>query len=122
MCVSIDTRHPQVALEALSAGASIINDVTGFTNEHMFDIAKNCDAGLVVMHNSRGVEVSGDIVAHATEFLRTKTLALTAAGVEPAAPFRATSSVLPHAMPKMVTKTITFKCLFTPSLISSPPF
>lgn len=83
VCVSIDTRHPQVALEALSAGASIINDVTGFTNEHMFDIAKNCDAGLVVMHNSRGVEVSGDIVAHATEFLRTKTLALTAAGVDP---------------------------------------
>ncbi len=81
VCVSIDTRHHEVALEALRAGASIINDVTGFTDARMFDIAKNCDAGLVVMHNGRVVEVCGDVVSCATDFLREQTSKLQSAGV-----------------------------------------
>lgn len=50
ICVSIDTRHPEVARAAVDAGASIINDVSGFRDSAMVEVAKNCDAGLVVMH------------------------------------------------------------------------
>ena len=50
MCVSIDTRHAPVAQAAVEAGATIINDVSGFHDPAMVEVAKNCDAGLVVMH------------------------------------------------------------------------
>ena len=38
--VSIDTRHPEAARLAVKLGASIINDVTGFTNPEMVRVAK----------------------------------------------------------------------------------
>lgn len=50
ICVSIDTRHSQVAQACVDAGAAIINDVTGFRDPLMVEVAKKCDAGLVVMH------------------------------------------------------------------------
>lgn len=50
ICVSIDTRHARVAQAAVEAGASIINDVTGFRDPEMVAVAQGCDAGLVVMH------------------------------------------------------------------------
>lgn len=48
--VSIDTRHPQVARACVDAGAAIINDVTGFRSPEMCEVARENDAGLVVMH------------------------------------------------------------------------
>ncbi|MHB1341426.1 MAG: dihydropteroate synthase [Coriobacteriia bacterium] len=48
--VSIDTRHASVAAAALEAGASIINDVSGFRDPAMVELAAACDAGLVIMH------------------------------------------------------------------------
>ena len=94
VCVSVDTYHPQVALEALQAGASIINDITGFTNPKMFEIASNCDAGLIVMHNGRAECANGatseceastesDIVAHVVSFLQTQAHKLENAGIKP---------------------------------------
>lgn len=56
--VSIDTRHPEVASLAVKLGASIINDVTGFTNPEMVKVALECDCGLVIMHDG-GVANSG---------------------------------------------------------------
>ena len=53
ICVSIDTRKPEVARACVEAGASIINDVTGFTDPAMVEVAANCDAGLIVMHWDR---------------------------------------------------------------------
>jgi len=50
--VSIDTRHAEVAKAAIAAGASIINDVTGFSDPAMVEVARSCDAGLVVVRNS----------------------------------------------------------------------
>lgn len=50
ICVSIDTRHASVAQAAVEAGASIINDVTGFRDPAMVEVAASCEAGLVVMH------------------------------------------------------------------------
>ncbi len=48
--VSIDTRHAAVARAAVDAGASIINDVSGFRDRGMVEVAASCDAGLIVMH------------------------------------------------------------------------
>ena len=48
--VSIDTRHPEVARLAVKLGASIINDVTGFTNPEMVRVAQESDCGCIVMH------------------------------------------------------------------------
>ena len=50
ICISIDTRHAEVARKALEAGASIINDVSGFTDPAMVKVAASSDCGLVVMH------------------------------------------------------------------------
>ena len=49
-CVSIDTRHAAVARACVDAGAAIVNDVSGFRDPAMVDVARTCDAGLVVMH------------------------------------------------------------------------
>lgn len=50
ICVSVDTRHAEVAKACIDAGAAIINDVTGFRDPAMAEVAKNSDAGLVLMH------------------------------------------------------------------------
>ena len=48
--ISIDTMKPGVARAALRAGASIINDVSGFRDDEMLLAAKDGGAGVVVMH------------------------------------------------------------------------
>lgn len=48
--ISIDTFKPQVAAKACEKGASIINDITGFSQEEMIDVAKTYQTDLVVMH------------------------------------------------------------------------
>ena len=52
--VSIDTRHVAVAKAAVRCGASIVNDVTGFTDPAMVQVAAETDCGLVVMHWDQG--------------------------------------------------------------------
>ena len=48
--VSIDTRHADVAKMCVRLGASIVNDVSGFTDPDMVEVAANTDCGCVVMH------------------------------------------------------------------------
>lgn len=48
--VSIDTRHVEVAKAAVRVGASIVNDVTGFTDPRMVDFVKESDCGVIIMH------------------------------------------------------------------------
>ncbi len=48
--VSIDTRHPEVAARCVESGAAIINDISGFSDSAMVDVAAGCDAGLITMH------------------------------------------------------------------------
>ena len=95
ICVSIDTRHAEVARTCVEAGASIINDVTGFSDPAMVELAANCDAGLVVMHWDKELNSSsaihsavtdetafqGDIVAEVRDYLRKQAAMLEAAGV-----------------------------------------
>ena len=48
--VSIDTRHVAVAKAAVRCGASIVNDVTGFTDPKMVEFVKTSTCGIIVMH------------------------------------------------------------------------
>ncbi len=48
--LSIDTYKPKVAEAALQAGATILNDITGFTNPKMRQIAAASGATVIVMH------------------------------------------------------------------------
>ena len=48
--ISIDTTKPSVAKAAINAGATLINDITGFINPEMLKIAKESDLQICVMH------------------------------------------------------------------------
>ena len=48
--VSIDTRHATVAAACVEQGASIINDVTGFSDLDMIDVLRQSLAGCVISH------------------------------------------------------------------------
>ncbi|MBM6868170.1 2-amino-4-hydroxy-6-hydroxymethyldihydropteridine diphosphokinase [Collinsella tanakaei] len=48
--VSVDTRHVEVAKAAVRVGASIINDVTGFTDPKMVEFVKSGKCGVVIAH------------------------------------------------------------------------
>lgn len=88
VCVSIDTRHAPVARAALEAGASIINDVSGFRDPAMVDLAASCEAGLVVMHmggddprTMQNEPVYEDVVAEVRDYLKAQADSLIAHGV-----------------------------------------
>ncbi len=48
--VSVDTRHVEVAKAAVRVGASIVNDVTGFTDPKMVEFVANSTCGVIVVH------------------------------------------------------------------------
>ena len=48
--VSIDTRHAELAKMCVRLGASIINDVSGFTDPAMVEVAAAMDCGCVIVH------------------------------------------------------------------------
>ena len=88
VCVSIDTRHAAVAAAAVEAGAAVINDVTGFSDPAMVQVALSCDAGLVVVHTRGdiGADADGfeytDVVAEVAAFLKERAESLEQAGVD----------------------------------------
>ena len=55
--ISVDTRHPEVARQAVEAGADIINDVEGLRSPAMREVVARTGAGVVVMH-MRGTPTS----------------------------------------------------------------
>lgn len=85
--VSIDTRNAEVARACLEVGASIINDINGFRDPAMVEVAASSDAGVVIMHmlgepgtmqdNPRYVDVIGEVGG----FLLAQAATLEAAGV-----------------------------------------
>lgn len=48
--ISIDTIKPSVAIAAIKAGASFINDISGFENPEMIEVAIGNDLNICVMH------------------------------------------------------------------------
>ncbi len=64
--VSVDTRHAEVARMCARLGTAIINDVTGFTDPAMVQVAAETDCGCLVMHWDKeglGTRPSGDAPA-----------------------------------------------------------
>lgn len=49
--LSVDTRHPEVAAQALAHGAAVLNDVTGFRDPAMLDLASRSTCGLIAMRS-----------------------------------------------------------------------
>lgn len=88
ICVSVDTRHAEVATRALHAGASIVNDVSGFRDPAMVEAVRRCGCGCVVMHmkgepaTMQNDPVYEDVVAEVRDYLRDAAAALEAAGVD----------------------------------------
>lgn len=65
--VSVDTRHAQVARAALDAGACVINDVSGFTDPSMVEVAARSDCGVVCMRAGTG-SLDGGSAAYARDY------------------------------------------------------
>ena len=87
--ISIDTSKSAVAQAAVSAGATIINDVTGFEDPKMIEIAKKSQAGICAMHMQGNPQTMQDdpqykdVVADILKYLKQRKEALLAAGIEP---------------------------------------
>ena len=87
VCVSIDTRHAPVARAAVEAGASIVNDVSGFRDPAMVEVAAGCEAGMIVMHMQGDPKTMQDdpsyidVVAEVRDYLRGQAAMLQEAGV-----------------------------------------
>ena len=87
-CVSIDTRHPEVAARCIEAGASIINDVSGFRDPAMVELAARTDVGCVVMHMAgepktmQDNPVYDDVVEDVKAYLAAQAKMLENAGVD----------------------------------------
>jgi dihydropteroate synthase len=87
--VSVDTRKPVVAREALAAGACIVNDVAAATDAGMLDVVRETDAGLVLMHmrgDPKTMQANphyDDVVGEVRSFLASRIEAATAAGLDP---------------------------------------
>ncbi len=87
VCVSIDTRHAEVARACLEAGASIVNDVSGFRDPAMVEVVRESDCGIVVMHmqgdpsTMQDAPTYGDVVADVRDWLAAQAASLEAAGI-----------------------------------------
>lgn len=87
--ISIDTMKPRVAEEALLAGASWINDITGFSHPDMKRVAKESNAMLVVMHMQgtpqtmqKNPHYPGGVIPCLIEWFKRKIDELNDAGIE----------------------------------------
>ena len=87
--ISIDTRKAGVAAEALDAGATIVNDVSGGADPAMFDVVRDREAAVVLMH-MRGDPATmqeaphyDDVVGEVHEYLRQRIEAAELAGIDP---------------------------------------
>jgi dihydropteroate synthase len=89
IAISIDTRKAAVAASALEEGATIVNDVSAGADPAMFDVVREHDAAVVLMH-TRGepktmqeAPTYDDVVGELREFLRERIEAAEFAGIDP---------------------------------------
>lgn len=86
-CVSVDTRHWEVARACLQAGAHIINDVSGFRDSRMRELVAGSSCGVVVMHmlgepgTMQNDPRYGDVLAEVSSYLVSQARLLEEAGV-----------------------------------------
>ncbi|MGH2526352.1 MAG: dihydropteroate synthase [Actinomycetota bacterium] len=86
--ISIDTRKAAVAASALEAGATIVNDVSASADPAMFDVVREHDAAVVLMHmkgepkTMQETPTYDDVVGEVHGFLRERIEATEFAGVD----------------------------------------
>ncbi len=85
--LSVDTCKPGVARAAVTAGARIINDVSGFRDPAMIEVAADTGVGIVVMHmqgTPRTMQRNPryeNVIVEITSFFSDRHTALISAGV-----------------------------------------
>ena len=88
--ISIDTRHPIVAAEAIAAGANMVNDVSGLRDPDMFKLIVESNSAVCIMHmlgepgNMQGNPSYQDVVAEVSKSLLSTAQRLIASGHSPA--------------------------------------
>ena len=86
--LSIDTTKPEVARRALSAGASIVNDISALADPELAKVVADSDAGVVLMHmqgNPQTMQLDpryDDVVIEVYEALARRIEAAEAIGIE----------------------------------------
>ena len=87
--ISIDTSKPEVARQALDAGATIINDVSGLRDPVMMDLCAERKCGIVLMH-MRGtprtmMKLAGyaDLIGELRKFFQDSLSKVKEAGIDP---------------------------------------
>jgi dihydropteroate synthase len=87
LCVSVDTRRPEVMRAALQAGASMINDIEAFTAPGALDAVAQSDCAVCLMHK-KGEPATmqrdphyDDVVAEVKSYLDERVSAAKGAGV-----------------------------------------
>lgn len=88
--VSVDTYKPEVAAAAISAGASIVNDVSGLRDPRLAEVCARSGAALVLMHTRaeprrrlQDPDLYEDVVADVLAFLQQRIELAVAHGVHP---------------------------------------
>jgi dihydropteroate synthase len=88
--VSVDTYKPAVAIAAIAAGATIVNDVSGLRDPDLVEVCAQTGAALVLMHTRaapkqrlQDPDLYGDVVAEVLAFLSERIERAVAAGVDP---------------------------------------
>jgi dihydropteroate synthase len=87
--LSIDTRHAEVARQAVELGAEIVNDVSGLRGPGMIEVLKRTGAAAIVMHmkgEPNGMQsntVYDDIVGDVGGFLNSRVEEAANAGIDP---------------------------------------
>ncbi|MHC5157434.1 MAG: dihydropteroate synthase [Planctomycetota bacterium] len=85
--ISIDTRLPKVALAAIEAGASIINDITALADDAMLQLAVQKQVPVVLMHMQGMPQTMqadpqyDDVVTDVLEYLMTRAKVVEEAGI-----------------------------------------
>jgi dihydropteroate synthase len=87
--VSVDTYKPAVARAAITAGARIVNDVSGLRDPELADVCAHSGAALVLMHTLaaprerlQDPDLYGDVTGEVIAFLRERMALAISRGVE----------------------------------------
>jgi dihydropteroate synthase len=87
--ISVDTVRPEVAREALAAGATAVNDTSGLHDPAVADAVAAAGATLVVTHSKAAPRTPlprpayGDVVAEVRDFLAARAALAVSRGVSP---------------------------------------
>lgn len=85
--ISVDTSKPEVAREAIAAGATIINDVWGLRQPGMLELAAETGVAVCIMHmqgqprDMQQAPAYADVVGEVRAFLAQRVSAAIAAGI-----------------------------------------